>query len=316
MTRLFLIFFAIGMTAMSSTSMAAMSTSKVRKETRFLTDKMAYELNLNTNQYDDAYEINYDFVNSIRYIMDDVVRGYEWALDDYYQALDIRNDDLRYVLSDSQYRRFIRTEYCYRPIYTSGNNWNFRVYITYSNHNHYYFGRPHHYRSYSGGHYRKHYNNASYYSGRYNHTYYSRPHSVRDNRVYHTNRRSDFGSITIRPNTSARPGNSSSSRPGTSNRPENNSSSRPGTSNRPENNSSSRPGTSNRPESGSSTKKENSSNKREPSSSSRRSSNNERKSQEKNPSSSRRSSEVKKESNSSSSRSSRNSSDSPSRRER
>ena len=263
---------------------------------------MGYELNLNTNQYDDAYEINYDFVNSIRYIMDDVVRGYEWALDDYYQALDIRNDDLRYVLSDSQYRRFIRTEYFYRPIYTSRNNWNFRVYITYSNHNHYYFGRPHHYRSYSGGHYRKHYNNASYYSGRYNHTYYSRPHSVRDNRVYHTNRRSDFGSITIRPNTSARPGNSSSSRPGTSNRPENNSSSRPGTSNRPE--------------SGSSTKKENSSNKREPSSSSRRSSNNERKSQEKNPSSSRRSSEVKKESNSSSSRSSRNSSDSPSRRER
>ena len=43
---------------MSSMSMAAMSNSRVRKETRFLTDKMAYELNLNTQQYNDVYEIN------------------------------------------------------------------------------------------------------------------------------------------------------------------------------------------------------------------------------------------------------------------
>ena len=42
---------------------AAMSNSRVRKETRFLTDKMAYELNLNTEQYNDVYEINYDFIS-------------------------------------------------------------------------------------------------------------------------------------------------------------------------------------------------------------------------------------------------------------
>ena len=59
-----------------------MSTSKVRKETRFLTDKMAYELSLSTQQYNDAYEINYDFIYSVRNIMDYVARGYEWALDD------------------------------------------------------------------------------------------------------------------------------------------------------------------------------------------------------------------------------------------
>lgn len=46
MKRIILILFAIGITAMSSVSMAAMSNSRVRKETRFLTDKMAYELNL------------------------------------------------------------------------------------------------------------------------------------------------------------------------------------------------------------------------------------------------------------------------------
>ena len=54
---------------------AAMSNSKVRKETRFLTDKMAYELNLSTEQYNDVYEINYDFISGIRYLMDDVLPG-------------------------------------------------------------------------------------------------------------------------------------------------------------------------------------------------------------------------------------------------
>ena len=108
MKRIILILFAIGITAMSSVSMAAMSNSRVRKETRFLTDKMAYELNLNTAQYNDVYEINFDFIYSIRYLMDDVIRGYEWALDDYYNYLDVRNDDLRWVLSDAQYRRFLQ----------------------------------------------------------------------------------------------------------------------------------------------------------------------------------------------------------------
>ena len=62
MKQIIFIFFA----AMMSTAVcsAAMSNSKVRKETRFLTDKMAYELNLSTEQYNDVYEINYDFISS------------------------------------------------------------------------------------------------------------------------------------------------------------------------------------------------------------------------------------------------------------
>ena len=95
MKRILFLLFAIGLTV-GTTAMAGMSTSKVRKETRFLTDKMAYELSLSTQQYNDAYEINYDFIYSVRNIMDYVARGYEWALDDYYEALDIRNDDLRW----------------------------------------------------------------------------------------------------------------------------------------------------------------------------------------------------------------------------
>lgn len=70
-----------------------MSNSKVRKETRFLTDKMAYELNLSTEQYNDVYEINYDFISGVRYVMDDVLYGNEWALNRYYDYLDVRNDE-------------------------------------------------------------------------------------------------------------------------------------------------------------------------------------------------------------------------------
>lgn len=287
MKRFFLFLFVIGLTAMSSTSMAAMSNSRVRQETRFLTDKMAHELNLNTSQYNDAYEINFDFIYSVRYLMDDVVRGYEWALDDYYQALDVRNDDLRWVLSSLQYRNFLRADYFYRPIYASGGRWNFRIYITYTNHNHFYFGKPYHYRSYCGGHYRAHGNSPSYYRGRYKHDSYNGAHSVRDDKVYRTNRRSDFGSVNIRPNTSTRP--SSSTRPNTSTRPtpttRPNSSNRPTDSSRPTtdsskpNSGSSRPGSSSRPKSsdnsGSSSSRRDSkesSKKRESSSSSRSSS--------------------------------------------
>lgn len=258
MKRIILILFAIGITAMSSVSMAAMSNSRVRKETRFLTDKMAYELNLNTAQYNDVYEINFDFIYSIRYLMDDVIRGYEWALDDYYNYLDVRNDDLRWVLSDAQYRRFLQADYFYRPIYASGGGWNFRVYITYTNRNYFYFPKPYHYRSYSGGHYRTHFHNVSYYRGRYNHNYYRGDYSVRNDRVYHTNRRSDFGSVNIRPNTSTRP----SSRPGTT-------TTRPSVSTRPST------GTT-RPSTGASTRPSNtssSSSSRENSSSSRRENN-------------------------------------------
>lgn len=249
MKRIILILFAIGITAMSSVSMAAMSNSRVRKETRFLTDKMAYELNLNTAQYNDVYEINFDFIYSIRYLMDDVIRGYEWALDDYYNYLDVRNDDLRWVLSDAQYRRFLQADYFYRPIYASSGGWNFRVYITYTNRNYFYFPKPYHYRSYSGGHYRTHFHNVSYYRGRYNHSYYRGNYSVRNDRVYHTNRRSDFGSVNIRPNTSTRP----SSRPGTT-------TTRPSVSTRPGTGATTRP---NNTSSSSSSRENSSSSRRE-----------------------------------------------------
>ena len=64
MKRILFLLFAIGLGA-GMTVMAGMSTSKIRKETRFLTDKMAYELNLTTQQYNDAYEITTLFIRSV-----------------------------------------------------------------------------------------------------------------------------------------------------------------------------------------------------------------------------------------------------------
>ena len=43
----------------------AMSYEQARREALFLTDKMAYELNLTEDQYEAAYEINLDYLLSI-----------------------------------------------------------------------------------------------------------------------------------------------------------------------------------------------------------------------------------------------------------
>lgn len=252
MKRVILLVVAVALVAMGSLSMAAMSTGKVRKNARFLTDRMAYELNLSSEQLADVYEINYDFINNVRYLMDDVVTGNAWALEDYYNMLDIRNDDLRWVLSSSQYIRFLGIEYFSRPIFASGNGWNFRVYVAYPNISFYYYSKPYHYRTYNGGHYRTYYDNRSYYSNRYHHDIYHGNHGFRD---YNRYSRDDF-KVTARPGTAVRPstGNSSSrpSRPSNddiyNNRPSNSNSSRPsgsGSSSRPSgsasSNSSARP---------------------------------------------------------------------------
>ena len=213
---LFMLFAVIMSTAVCH---AAMSNSKVRKETRFLTDKMAYELNLNTAQYNDVYEINYDFISGVRYLMDDVLRGEEWALNRYYDYLDIRNDDLRWVLSRRQYSRFMQAAYFFRPIYVSGGRWSFRIYVTYTNPNHFYSPRPYHYRTYCGGHNRVHYHNVSYYRGRHNYPTYNGSFRIRDNKSYHTSRRSDFGSVHIRPNSGTRPNVEQSNRRPATNSP-------------------------------------------------------------------------------------------------
>ncbi len=52
--------FALVMLFTMTVSASAMSYEQARNEALFLTDKMAYELNLTEDQYEAAYEINLD----------------------------------------------------------------------------------------------------------------------------------------------------------------------------------------------------------------------------------------------------------------
>ena len=143
-----------------------MSKSKIRTSARFLTDRMAYELDLTPRQYDDFYEINYDFLYEANLVMDDVMRGYRDAIYYYYELLDRRNEDASYVLNYYQYSRFMAADYFYRPIFNAGGRWNLRIYVTYSDHKFYYYDAPRHYKTYRGEHGRRYYSKG-YYSGRY-----------------------------------------------------------------------------------------------------------------------------------------------------
>ena len=81
-------------------SLNAMSYEEARDRARFLTDKMAYELNLNDQQYNDAYEINLDYLMNIR-----------TASDASSVYLEYRNADLRFILYDWQYALFQAATY-------------------------------------------------------------------------------------------------------------------------------------------------------------------------------------------------------------
>ncbi|MFU2376505.1 MAG: hypothetical protein ACM687_10315 [Bacteroidales bacterium] len=134
-----------------------------RVNARFLTDRMAFELHLNSNQYNDLYEINYDFLCNIGPYVSGIAVADTRAMDAYYRYLDERNDDLRWVLSQAEYVRFIDIEYFFRPIYAINNVCYLRVYKIYPNRTHFYFGPPRHYLTYRGGHCRSHFGGVSYY---------------------------------------------------------------------------------------------------------------------------------------------------------
>jgi len=119
----------------------AMTYEQARREALFLTDKMAYELNLSDAQYEAAYEINLDYLMSITSYDD--VAGIWWER---------RNEDLRYILYSWQWDAFCAASYFFRPLYWSGGYWHFSIYARYPRRDYFYFGTPHFYASYRGGH--------------------------------------------------------------------------------------------------------------------------------------------------------------------
>ena len=118
----------------------AFTYDRARAEALFLSDKMAYELNLSTPQYNAVYEINMDYFLGLA-TRDDVY-GTLWSQ---------RNYELQRVLTPPQYETFMGLNYFYRPVLWRDGRWDFRIYRRYQNRHHYYMGRPSPYASYRGG---------------------------------------------------------------------------------------------------------------------------------------------------------------------
>lgn len=142
------------------TTANAMSYEQAREQALFLTDKMAYELNLDEEQYEAAYEVNLDYLLSVN-TYDDVFSDY-WIH---------RNADLRYILLDWQYEAFCAASYFYRPLWWEAGYWHFGIYARYPHRDYFYFGRPHFYVTYRGGHGWHHNGGRSWYHTNFTHAH-------------------------------------------------------------------------------------------------------------------------------------------------
>lgn len=145
----------VAMFMMTFTTASAMSYEQARQQALFLTDKMAYELNLTEDQYEAAYEVNLDYLMSVDTYND--LYGAYWRQ---------RNMDLSYILLDWQYRTYLNATYFYRPLYWNAGYWHFGIYARYPRRDYFYFGCPHFYVSYRGGHSWRVNGNRSWYHGR------------------------------------------------------------------------------------------------------------------------------------------------------
>jgi len=151
-------FFALMVMLTSTMAASAMSYEQARNEALFLTDKMAYELNLTDEQYEAAYEINLDYLMGIA-SRDDIFGTY-WER---------RNLDLSYILLDWQWKNYIAANYFYRPLYWEAGYWRFRIYRRYTHRDFFYFGRPHFYATYRGAHAWHIHGSRGYYYGHREH---------------------------------------------------------------------------------------------------------------------------------------------------
>ena len=156
--------FTLAMMMAMTITANAMSYTAAKNEALFLSDKMAYELNLTDAQYDAVYEINLDYLMSVNIQSSE---SHPSLLENGRVAMEVgkangrndaygtwwnrRNTDLKYVLTAWQYEKFMELSYFYRPLTWKNGSWTFNVYSHYSNKSHFYKARPKAYVSYKGG---------------------------------------------------------------------------------------------------------------------------------------------------------------------
>jgi len=131
---------AIAAVAVGFVQANAMSHTRAQAEALFLTDKMAYELNLTDAQYDAVYEINYDYFVSLVGTSD--ILGIFWNR---------RERELEWVLTSWQYRHYLATTYFYKPVGVYDNVIRFAIYDKYARDRYYKPVRKVH-KTYRGGH--------------------------------------------------------------------------------------------------------------------------------------------------------------------
>ena len=130
--------YTLVLTVSLALGLSAMPYSVAREQALYLTDKMAYELRLDSWQYEQVYQTNLDYFLSID--SEPQAYGAYWTY---------RNDDLYYILQEAQYRLYSSIDYFLRPIKWLKGGWHFTVCNHYRP-GHYYYKRPVAYVSYCG----------------------------------------------------------------------------------------------------------------------------------------------------------------------
>ena len=127
MKKIFALFAAL---MLSIASASAISYDYAARQAYYLTDKMAYELNLTDAQYDEVYRINLDYFLKCEVEAD--ITGYLW---------EYRNACLARVLYTAQWRLFNTFDYFFRPLRWVNHRWHFPMYDHYA-HTHFYRPAP------------------------------------------------------------------------------------------------------------------------------------------------------------------------------
>lgn len=149
--RRFLIFAVMALGVLAA---HAIPFEEARREALFLTDKMAYELNVNEAQYESLYEISLDYLMFLSSSRD--VKG---------THLNRRNYDINCVLTPMQYSKFYKADYFYTPA-----KWDagvvLKVYTRYPDRSKMYRKAPYSYSVYRGSHSWANNGNKSWYKGK------------------------------------------------------------------------------------------------------------------------------------------------------
>ncbi len=132
----------LALSVINVSCLLALTFSDARREALFLTDKMAYELNLSYSQYDHVYQVNLEYFLNVNTPAD--CRGRYW---------NYRDADLLYILHDWQYALYKTTTYFFMPLQWINSVWHYSIYNHYRKGYHY-FARPQCYATYLGGNWR------------------------------------------------------------------------------------------------------------------------------------------------------------------